>query len=253
MVLLIQAGALSYIALADVTAHRRWAPLALDTKLVLIGNAVLLVGGAAVFLAAEWSRALADTPAAARPLAAVFQSVAARTAGFATVNIADLHTLTLFVWVGIMLVGGASGSTAGGVKLTTVGVVVAAVLSTLRGREEPHLFGRRLTTPLVFRAMTVIVLMMLAHFLTTGLLAATEDLLADNEVSFIALMFEAMSALATVGLSTGITPSLSTAGKLVLCGAMFFGRLGPLTAAYALQRRDQPVPFRLPVAPVRIG
>jgi len=130
---------------------------------------------------------------------------------------------------------------------------VATVLSTLRGREEPHLFGRRLTTPLVFRAMTVIVLMMLAHFVVTGLLAVTEDLLANSEVSFIALMFEAMSALATVGLSTGITPSLSTAGKLVLCGAMFFGRLGPLTAAYALQRRDQPVPFRLPVAPVRIG
>jgi trk system potassium uptake protein TrkH len=134
-----------------------------------------------------------------------------------------------------------------------VGVVAAAVLSTLRGREEPHVFGRRLATPLILRAMAVIALMMLSHFLVTLLLATTEDLLADHDVSFIALMFEAISALATVGLSTGITPSLSTAGKLVLCAAMFIGRLGPLTAAYALQRHEQPVPYRLPVAPVRIG
>ncbi len=250
---LIQAGALSYIALSEVATKRRWAPLALDTKLVLIVNAVLLVGGAVAFLAAEWNHSLADVSAPFRPMAALFQSVAARTAGFATVNVADLHAATLFVWVGLMLVGGASGSTAGGVKLTTFGVVVAAVLSTLRGQEEPHLFGRRLATALVFRAMAVIALMLLTHFLVTLLLVVTEDLLGGHDVSFISLMFEAMSALATVGLSTGITPSLSTASKLVLAAAMIFGRLGPLTVAYALQRRQRPVRYRLPVAPVRIG
>ena len=253
IMLLIQAGALSYIALADVARERRWSPLPLDTKLVLIANAVLLASGTATFLAAEWSRGLADTPESARPLAALFQSVAARTAGFASVNFGDLHTVTLFVWMGIMLIGGASGSTAGGVKLTTIGVVVVAVVSTLKGREEPTVFGRRLATPLVFRAMAVIALMFLAHFVATVLLAITENLIGGSEVGFVELMFEAMSALATVGLTTGITPDLTTAGKLVLCGAMFFGRLGPLTAAYALQRRQHPIRYRLPVAPVRIG
>lgn len=253
VMLLIQAGALSYIALADVAATRRWSRLALDTKLVLVANAVLLVIGAVVFLAAEWNGGLASTPESARPMAALFQSVSARTAGYASVNFADLHTVTLFVWIGIMLIGGASGSTAGGIKLSTVGVVVAAVVSTLRGREEPTVFGRRLATPLVLRAMAVIALMFVTHFAVTVLLATTEDLIGNNDVSFIALMFEAMSALATVGLSTGITPSLSTAGKLVLCAAMFFGRLGPLTAVYALQRHQRPVRYRLPIAPVRIG
>jgi trk system potassium uptake protein TrkH len=101
--------------------------------------------------------------------------------------------------------------------------------------------------------MAVITLMVLTHFLITIALGVTEDLIGHNDPSFIALMFEAMSALATVGLSTGITPAMTTAGKLVLCFAMLFGRIGPLTAAYALQRRQHPVQFRMPVAPVRIG
>jgi trk system potassium uptake protein len=250
---LIQAGALSYIVFADIAKRRRWTDFSLDTKLVMIANLVLLVVGAVVFLISEWSRSLSPVPEASRPLAALFQSVSARTAGYATVNLADLHAVTMFVWVGIMLIGGASGSTAGGVKLTTIGVVVAAVISTLRGQEETTLFRRRLATGLVFRAMAVIALMVLVHFLVTVSLGVTEDLIGHSDISFISLMFEAMSALATVGLSTGITPSLSTGGKLLLCFAMLFGRLGPLTAAYSLQRRQHPVRYRLPVAPVRIG
>ena len=251
--LLIQAGALSYVVLADVAAKRHWAPLALDTKLVLMTNAVLLAGGGVLFLVVEWGAALAGFPVWTRPLGALFQSVAARTAGFATVNFAEVHAVSLFAWVGLMLVGGASGSTAGGVKLTTVGVVVAAVVATLRGREEPQLYGRRLATLLVFRAVTVIVLFVLAHFAMTALLGVTENVIAGAGISLIALMFEAMSALATVGLSTGITPSLSTAGKLLLCVAMFAGRLGPLTVVYALQRRQTRVRYRFPEEAMRIG
>ena len=133
--------------------------------------------------------------------------------GFATVDFADVHHVTLFLWVAVMLVGGASGSTAGGVKLATVGVVVAAVLSTLRGQEETQVFGRRVPTPLVFRAMAVIAVMLAVHFLATAALAATEGLIGGQEFGFIALMFETMSALATVGLSTGITPDLDRRGQ----------------------------------------
>lgn len=250
---LIQAGALSYIVFADMTKQRRWNALSLDTKLVIIVNAVLLLVGAVVFLIAEWDRSLASMPGASRPLAALFQSVSARSAGYTTINMADLHAVTMFVWVGIMLIGGASGSTAGGVKLTTIGVVAAAVMSTLRGQLEPTLFGRRLATGLVYRAMAIITLMVLVHFLVTVSLGVTEDLIGQRDSSFIALMFEAMSAIATAGLSTGITPTFTTAGKLVLCIAMLFGRLGPLTAAYTLQRRQHQVKYRLPVGPVRIG
>lgn len=253
IILLIQAGALSYVVLAEVATRRRWATLALDSKLVLSANGVLLLAGAGLFLAAEWGRTLEGTAVEVRPLVALFQSTAARTAGFATVNFAEAHHVTLFLWVALMLIGGASGSTSGGVKLATVGVVVAAVVSTLRGEEETQLFRRRVPPPLVFRAMAVIAIMIAVHFVATAVLAATEGVYGGAEFGFIALMFEAMSALATVGLSTGITPSLTTAGKLVLCAAMFFGRLGPLTVAYALQRRQQPARLRFPAATVRIG
>ena len=250
---LIQAGALSYIVFSDIAKQRRWSAFSLDTKLVVIANTVLIMVGSGVFLIAEWDRALSSVPESSRPLASLFQSVAARTAGFATVNVGELHAVTMFIWVGIMMIGGASGSTAGGVKLTTISVVVAAVVSTIKGQEEPTLFRRRLATTLVFRAMAIITLMILVHFLVTASLGVTEDLIGKNDPSFISLMFEAMSALATVGVSTGITPSMTTAGKLILCAAMLFGRLGPLTAAYALQRRQHPVQYRLPVSPVRIG
>jgi trk system potassium uptake protein TrkH len=253
VIILVQAGSLSYLALEDVVKCRRWTPLALDTKLVLLGNGVLVIGGTVAFLLTEWTGVLSGTHPAVRPMAALFQSVNARTAGFSTVDFGDVHLVTLFLWVGLMLIGGASGSAAGGVKLTTLSVVAVAVLSTLRGREEPQIFGRRVPTSLIFRAMAVIVIMMTVHFVATVLLTVTEDLLGGTRPGFLALMFEAMSALATVGLSTGVTPELTTGGKLILCFVMFFGRVGPLTAAFALQRRQRPTRYRYPVAAVRIG
>lgn len=253
VMVLIQAGALSYIVFSDVWKKRRWTRLSLDTKLVLLVNAVLLLTGMLVMLGAEWDSSLAETPVWARPSTALFQSVAARTAGFSTVNVGEFQMATLFIWLVLMGIGGASGSTAGGVKMTTVGVVAASVGSTLRGQSEPQVFGRRLPVSLVFRAMAVIILFVILHFIATLLLLLVQTLQGEGSASFIALMFEAMSALATVGLSTGVTPDLSSAGKLVLCATMFIGRLGPLTATYALQRRQHQPRYRFPETAVRIG
>jgi trk system potassium uptake protein TrkH len=253
MMLLIQAGALSYLVLSDVVIKRRWSRLSLDTKLVMSGHLSLVIGGALIFAVAEWGQALASVPVEHRPMAALFQSVATRSAGFATVSLSDLHMVTLFTWIALMLVGGASGSASGGAKISTVAVIVAAVVSTVRGEDEPTAFGRRIGVPLVFRAITVIVLLMIMHFLTTLALIATEDLSSGPEIPFIQIMFEAMSAVATAGLSTGITGQLADASKLLLCIAMFIGRLGPITAVFALQRKQHPRRYRLPESPVRIG
>ncbi len=125
-----------------------------------------------------------------------------------------------------MLIGGASGSTSGGVRLNTVGVVLAAVASTLRGNAETQLWGRRIATPVVFRAVTVIVMFLLIYGIGTVALSIAEHHVGHRETGMIDLMFEAMSALGTVGVSTGITPSLTAAGKLVLCALMFVGTLG---------------------------
>ncbi len=250
---LVQCGALGFIVFDDVRRCRAWRKLPLDTKLVLLGNAALLVGAAAWFLAAEWGGALVAFPVADKALAAMFQSVAARSGGFATVDWAAVAPVTQFVWLLVMLVGGASGSTAGGVRLTTAAVLVVAVLAAFRGRIEPHVFGRRLSLALVMRAMAVVAAFILFHFVASIALALTENEFGGRDLPFGSIMFEAMSALATVGLSAGLTPTLTDAGKLILCLAMFVGRLGPLTLAYALQRRQHAVRYRFPEEPVRIG
>ena len=250
---LVQDGALSYIVFGDVARQRSWRSLALDTKIVLAMNAVLLGGGALVFLAAEWGGALAGFPVGFKVLASLFQSTAARSAGFATVDWNLVNPLTLFFWLGLMFIGGASGSTAGGVRLNTVGVVATAVLSTLRGNPETQIWGRRVATPLVFRAVTVVAVFLVLYGVVTVLLSTAEHHVAHRETGMIQLMFESMSALATMGASTGITPTLTVAGKVILCAAMFVGRLGPLTAVYALQRHQRPERYRFPEEAVRIG
>jgi trk system potassium uptake protein TrkH len=249
---LIQAGAFSYIVLADAAAKRRWSRLAVNSKVVLLFNAILLGVGFVSFLAAEWNGNLSDVNIWHRPLVAAFQSVSFRTAGYATTNFAELSSFTLFIAIALMFVGGASGSTAGGVKLQTFGVLVVAVSSTLAGQTEPEVFKRRIPILLVLRALAVATLFFGAHFIVTLALAGTEHLYGVQP-SFQALLFEAMSALATVGLSTGITPELSTPGKVILVLAMFFGRVGPLTAAYALQRRQEVKRYRFPETNLNIG
>jgi trk system potassium uptake protein len=252
IMLLIQAGSLSYIVLADTASKRSWSALATNSKIVLLFNAILLGVGFVMFLIMEWNNALADTDMAYRPLIAMFQSVTARTAGFATEDIATLSSFTLFMVIGLMFVGGASGSTAGGVKLQTFGILIVAVTSTLKGHDEPQMFRRRIGIPLVMRTLAVLTLFFAAHFVITLGLALTESLFG-TEPTFQSLLFEAMSALATVGLSTGITPELSTPGKLLIVLAMFFGRIGPLMAAYALQRRQEVRRYRFPETRVNIG
>jgi trk system potassium uptake protein len=250
---MIQAGALSYITFSDAWTKKRWRKFALDTKLVLLTNAILLVGGAVVFMTLEWNNAMAGYNNWLKPLTATFQSASVRTAGFSAMPFSDVHPATVFVSMGQMLVGGAAGSTTGGVKLATVAIVVIAVVSTVRGQPDTQAFGRRISTQLVFRAMGVIALFLIAHFLLTLGLAVTEDAIGGKEFGFLAIMLEAMSSVATSGLSAGITPDVSTPGKLLLCIGMFVGRLGPLTAVYALQNRQKRAFYRFPESPIRIG
>ena len=171
---LIQLGALSYMVFADVAQKRSWRSLALDSKIVLTLNGVLLAAGTIVFLAAEWGGALAEYAPESKLLASLFQSVSARSAGFSSIDWALVNPLTLFFWLGLMFIGGASGSTSGGVRLNTVGVVLAAVASTLRGNAETQIWGRRIATPLIFRAVTVIALFLLIYGMGTVALSIAE-------------------------------------------------------------------------------
>lgn len=246
--LLFVAGGLSYVVLADVRRKRRFARMSLDTKLVLVVSGALLLLGSVVLLCAEGGNAatLGGIPLPQRLLNAVFQS-ATRTAGFTTVPVNAMRDHTLLFIMVLMFIGGAAGSTAGGIKVNTFGVLLAAVISTLRGRAQAVVFGREITVVQARRALTVAVLALSFVLLVSLTLAVTED--AD----ILAVMFEATSAFGTVGLSMGLTPQLSAAGRLIVIVAMFVGRLGPLFVALALMQRVRQREYRFPGEPVRIG
>ena len=250
---LIQLGALSYMVLADVWRHRSWKPLALDSKLVLITNVIVIGVSTVVFMAVEWNSALRDLNNGMKPVNALFEAVASRTSGFSSIDWSQATDSSQFLWIAIMMIGGAAGSTTGGVKLATIAVIIMAVVSTVRGQADPQAFGRRVASQIVFRAMSIIAMFISTHFLLSLLLVMTEDVFGSGDFSFLSLMFEAMSALATTGLSTGITADLSIAGKTVLIIGMFIGRLGPITVAFALQNRQKRERFRYAEASIRIG
>ena len=253
LIVLMQVGALSFIVLADGRQERNWRNLALDSKLVLGLNGVLLGSGTLVFLAAEWGGALAGDAAGTKLLASLFQSAAARSAGFTTVDWSHAHPLTLFFWLGLMFVGGAPArppAACASAPSLSCWPPPYRPSAAIRSRRS---WGRRIAPPIVFRAVTVIALFLLIFGVGTAALAVAEQHLAHRSTGMIDLMFEAMSALATVGVSTGITPALSVLGKLTLCALMLVGRLGPLVTVYALQRRQRPERFRYREESVRIG
>ena len=146
-----------------------------------------------------------------------------------------------------MFIGGASGSTAGGIKVNTFSVLLIAITSTVRGQPSAQAFGRRIPHAIVYRALAV-ALLAIAFVFVIGL-----GLTLTTEATFIETLFEAVSAFGTVGATTGITPELTDPSRLIASFAMFVGRLGPLTLVLALAARARPVPFRPAVEPVRIG
>jgi trk system potassium uptake protein TrkH len=247
--LLIVLGGIGYAVVADAAIIRRWSRMALETKLVITTTAALLVAGAVTIGITEWTNpaTLGSLEPADRVLNAAFHSVTPRTAGFNSLDMRGLLDQTLVVTMALMFIGGASGSTAGGVKVNTFSVLGIAILSSIRGRPSAEAFGRRIPHGIVYRALSVALLFIAFAFLTALLLQALVD------EPFLDTTFETLSALGTVGLTTGITPSLSDPARLLVAFAMFAGRLGPLTLVLALAARARAVPYRPAVETIRIG
>jgi trk/ktr system potassium uptake protein len=246
---LIILGGVSVAIVADVLARRRWGRLVLESKVVILTTLVLIVGGAVAFALLEWSNpaTLGALPAQDRPLNALFESVTLRSGGFAVFDQGGLGEAALFVAMGLMFIGGASGSTAGGIKVNTFSVLLIAIVSTVRGRPSAEAFGRRMPHEVIYRALSV-ALLSVAFVFT---IAFGMEILAGTE--FVDTIFEAISAFGTVGLTTGITTELPDSARLLLAVAMFGGRLGPLTLALALAARQAPLPYRPAVESMRIG
>jgi trk system potassium uptake protein TrkH len=246
---LLVLGGLGFAIVGDVMAGRRWSRMALETKLVITTTVALLVGGTVLIGLIEWSNplTLGAMPSEQRILNAFFESATLRTAGFTALDTGALVESTLFVVMALMFIGGASGSTAGGIKVNTFAVLLIAIASTVKGEPSATAFGRRIKHAIVYRALAVLILSIGFVFLVGLGLTLTTD------ATFVQTLFEAVSAFGTVGASTGITPELSDPARVITSVAMFIGRLGPLTLVLALAARAHPVSYRPAVESVRIG
>ncbi|MCL6634904.1 MAG: TrkH family potassium uptake protein [Peptococcaceae bacterium] len=244
---LIILGGIGFSVIADIYRTRKWRKLSLHSKLVLLVTAILLVAGMVLILLLEWSNTLAGLSPAGKFLAAWFQSVTPRTAGYNTLDIAALHGSTQFLLIVLMFIGASPGSTGGGIKTATFGVLSLAVLSQVAGREDAEIFGRRIPKIQIYKSLAIMFMAVALVMTIAFLLEITE------EADFLKVLFETVSAFGTVGLTMGLTPELTTAGRLLIITTMFLGRLGPLTVAFALAQRRKRALIRFPEENIIVG
>jgi trk system potassium uptake protein TrkH len=224
----------------------------LQTKIVMSVSGLLIVLGTLAILLFERYSGGSHSSGFDVP-AAFFQSVIARTAGFNTVPIGELTPSSKLSLILLMFVGGSPGSTAGGVKTVTLAVILAAVMTMLRRRTDMEMFHRAIRITVLGRAVTVVVLFIVVIFVATMALTITERGHYPRDFDLLDLAFEVVSAICTVGLSTGVTPLLTDAGKLIIIAVMLIGRLGPLTLLAALTFDLRAVRYNYPEEVVIVG
>nr|WP_306290332.1 potassium transporter TrkG [Pseudoflavonifractor phocaeensis] len=247
---LIVIGGLGFFVWEDIVRARGWKGLSLYSKMVLSITAALLLGGALFFFCAEYSNpeTFGNMPVWQKALNAMFQSVTLRTAGFASFNQGGLKDSSIALSCVLMLIGGSSGSTAGGLKTVTAAVLLLGLRSNLAGREQVTIRGRAISYRKVMDAMTL-ALILLVLFLTGSIVIS----LADS-VPYLHAAFETASALGTVGVTVGITPGLSPLSHVMLICMMYLGRIGVFSFSIAfLTRSRYPAKIKYPDLNVMIG
>lgn len=246
---LIVIGGVGFLTWQDVRANgRHLRAYRLQSKIILSMTLLLILVPALAFFLLEFSGGdWAGRTLGERIWAALFQSVTPRTAGFNTVDLTAMKEASLTLVILLMLTGGSPGSTAGGMKTTTVAVLFLSAVSVCKRRETVRCFGRRIDTD-ALRSAAAILLMYLALFLLGGLAIS---LLEDLPV--LTCLFEAASAIGTVGLTLGITPGLCAASRFILMGLMFFGRVGGLTLIFAAASGKRAYVSRLPKEKITVG
>ena len=257
---LIILGGISFVVITDIkdvifsflgnklfnkTRHK--IKLSVNTKVVLISSGFLIISGMFLIYLIEHRTNLIQFDLPTQYLSAFFQSVTLRTAGFNTIPIGQLQLATLLIMILYMFIGGASGSTAGGIKVNTFSIIYAYIKSIFKGKSHTIILNHHLKKGLINRAFLLLCLSLLTVFSGTLLLSITEAF------NFERLLFEAMSAFGTVGLSTGITFDLSMAGKIIIIILMYIGRLGPLTLMIGLSQKSSSTNIKYPTGKIMIG
>jgi trk system potassium uptake protein len=250
---LIIVGGIGFPVVADVRRNwkgdlrDRWKRLNVHSKIMIIGTIGLLTLGTLTFLAIEWEGVLANKPWWEKGLISFFSSTTCRTAGFNTVDIGALRSATLFSMILLMIIGAGPCSTGGGFKVSTFMTLVLNSWTAFRGGTRINVFRRTIAPQMVSKAITTALLYVIVATIGLTLILVMEQHLprAKPQGLFLELMFEVISALGTVGLSTGITPELGVGGKSVIILLMFLGRLGPISVMLAIShsKREQAIEF----------
>ncbi|MEG0133758.1 MAG: TrkH family potassium uptake protein [Clostridium sp.] len=233
---LIVVGGLGFYVWDEVYNYRKTKRLTLQTKLVITMSVVLIVIGFIMFFIFEYSNpnTMKDMSMKNKLLASLFASISPRTAGFNSINLGTMTIASTFLTIMLMFIGGSPGSTAGGIKTSTAGVLFMTVISILRGREDTEIFKRKINKETVYKAFAVVVIALGLVLSVTILLSITES---ASGSPFEYYLFEATSAFGTVGLTLGLTQKLTTIGKIIIAITMYAGRVGPLTLLLAIAMR----------------
>lgn len=247
---LIIVGGLGFAVWMELLNLRKVRKLSLHSKVVILMTITLLFGGAILMFIFENKnpQTMAQMSMWDKILNSFFASVTPRTAGFNSIATDGMTTAGQFLTVILMFVGGSPGSTAGGVKTTTIGVLIVAVICVIRGKEDVQVFNRRFTKDLVYKAITLFFIGATLVITVTMILSYTEP-----GQSFMTLIYETTSAFATVGLTLGFTPKLSEVGKILIMLMMYLGRVGPLTVVLALTRNKTNTGIKYPEGKILIG
>lgn len=251
---LIVIGGLGFFVwsdLYDAIKNKMFNKLSIHTKIVLVMTLILIFGGALLFFAFEYNNneTMGNMSVFEKTMAAFFMSVTSRTAGYATINIANLTTVSKLVCVMLMFIGGSPGSTAGGIKTVTFAVILLSVMCSLKGKQDVNIFNRRITNWAKFRSFAIASLGIVVVIAGMFVLCIFEDAHLED------IALEAVSAFATVGLSAGLTPFLSDISKLTITAMMFMGRVGVFTIGLALMYKGEKAQdkLRYPTERILIG
>ena len=247
---LIIIGGLGFTVLLELYDFKGIKKLSLHAKIVIITTLILIFGGTLLMLLFEHKnpQTIADMNIKDKLFNSFFASVTPRTAGFNSISTSGMTLASKILTVILMLIGGSPGSTAGGLKTVTCAILVLTVISVIRGREDTEVFGRRLTKEIVYKSFIIV-------FIGLSLVIGVTMILSYTEVgaSFIDLLYETSSALGTVGLTLGLTPNLSSLGKIFIMIMMYLGRVGPLTVMLALTRKRKKSGYKYPEGKILIG
>lgn len=249
VMILILLGGIGFIVISDLLQYPWTKKLSLHSKVVLSVSGFLVAGGALLMLLLEISNpaTLQPTGWGERIMSSFFHSISSRSGGVSTESVAEMRNSTQFLFILLMFIGAAPGSTGGGIKVTVFAVLIGAIYAMIRGREDIVLFRRRLSKSAILRAITQTWLALFLVVFVAMILSALEDR------AFLPLLFETTSAFATAGLSLDLTPKLTDVSKVVLSLVMFLGRVGPVTLAYALAPKNEKELFKYPEGKITIG